>query len=77
MKHYLLINLLLRGRRQKRIYHQCDQIWQNTPLGQTVKYFWLFSEGLFCIWQNFDPNWANFYEIEQIFIVANGPILKR
>ena len=39
MKHYSLINLLLRGRRQKRIYHQCDQIWQNTPLGQTVKVF--------------------------------------
>ena len=46
-------------------------------LRQNFKSFWLFFDGLFCIWQNFDPNWANFYDIEQIFIFANGPIQKR
>ena len=27
--------------------------------------------------QNFEFNWAKFYDIEQFFIVANGKILKR
>ena len=49
---------------------QCDQIWQN------FKSLWLFFDGLFCNGQNFDPNWANFYDIGEFFIVVNAPILK-
>ena len=33
--------------------------------------------GFIFVGQNFEPNWANFYDIGQIFIVVNGPILKR
>ena len=55
--------------------HQCDQIWRS--FATLVKLLnWLFFEGLFCIGQNFDPNWAKFYDVGQIFIVVNGPILK-
>ena len=47
------------------------------PLGQNFKSLWPFFVGLFCIRQNFDSNWANFNDIGEIFIVDNGPILKR
>ena len=47
------------------------------PLWQNFKSLWLFFEGLFCIWQTLEPNWANVFEIGQILIVVNGPILKR
>ena len=36
-----------------------------------------FFEGLFGIAQNFDPNWANLFDIEQIYVVFYGQILKR
>ena len=45
------------------------------PLLQNYKSLWLFFEG--CIEQNFEPNWAHFYDIGQIIIVLNGIILKR
>ena len=48
-----------------------------SPLWQNFKSLWLFFEGLFCIWQTLEPNWANVFEIGQILIVVNGPILKR
>ena len=41
------------------------------------KSLWQFFESLFCIGKIFEPNWANFYDIEQILVVADGPILKR
>ena len=44
--------------------------------GKTLKSLLLFVEGLFCIGRNFKPNWANFYDVGQIFIVVNDPILK-
>ena len=47
------------------------------PLWQNFKSLWLFFEGLFCIGQNIEPNWANFNDIGQNFIVVNCPILKR
>ena len=48
-----------------------------SPLWQNFKSIRLFFEGLFCIGNGFEHNWANFYEIGQIFIVVDGPILKR
>ena len=56
---------------------QCDQIWQNVTTLEKLYILWLFFEDLFFIGQNFDPNWANCYDIGQIFIVVNGTILKR
>ena len=48
-----------------------------SPLWQNFKSLWQFFESLFCIGKIFEPNWANFYDIEQILVVADGPILKR
>ena len=41
-----------------------------------IKTFGRFYEGLFCIWQNFEPTLQNIRKvIGQIFIVVNGQIL--
>ena len=32
-----------------------------SPLWQNFKSLWLLFEGLICIGQNFEPNWANFH----------------
>ena len=60
-----------------RLIYSVTRFGKISPIGQNFKSLWLFSEGLFCIRQNFDPNWANLYDIGQIFTVANGPIMKR
>ena len=49
---------------------QCDQIWQKFIS------LWQFFEGLFNIWQNFEPTLSTFYVIGQKFIVVKGQILK-
>ena len=59
-------------------FGQISALWQNFKrLWQNFKRLWLLSECLFCLGQSFEPNWANFHDIAQIFIVVNGPIFKR
>ena len=60
------------------LWQNFKRLWQNFKrLWQNFKRLWLLSECLFCLGQSFEPNWANFHDIAQIFIVVNGPIFKR
>ena len=63
----------------ERIYRRISvtRFGEILPLWQNFESLWLLFEGLFCIGQNFEPNWAHFKDIGQIFIVVIGPILKR
>ena len=55
---------------------QCDQMWQNFALWQKVLSLWPFLEGSFSTWEIFEPIWANYYAIEQMYIAVKGQILK-
>ena len=46
------------------------------PLRQQKLCLWRFLDGLFSLWQNFEPTWAYFCVIRQIFIIVNSQILK-
>ena len=48
-----------------------------SPLWENFKSLCLFFEGLFCIGQSFETNWARFYDFGPVFFVVNGTILKR
>ena len=54
--------------RIKRDTNQCDRFGEISPLWQNFTRLWLLIEALFCVVQKFEPNWANFYYIGQIFI---------
>ena len=44
--------------------------------GNISKKFWQFYEGLFNIWQNYEPTKVKKYTFGHIFVVVNGEILK-
>ena len=50
---------------------------ENLPLWQNKPRIWQLFDGLFSIWQKFEPIFAKNYAIRQIFINANGQILNR
>ena len=56
------------------------QVWPDLtrflPLWQNCKSLWLFFEVLIWILRNFEPNLVTSFDIGQIFIVVNGPMLK-
>ena len=47
-----------------------------SPLWQTFLSLWLFSDGLFSIWQTFKPTLAMWCAFGQFFIVVNGQKMK-
>ena len=52
-----------------RVMTSVTRIGEISPLWQNFKSLWLFFQGLFCIGQNFEPNWQILYDIAQILIV--------
>ena len=56
---------------------QCDQIWRNfANLAKSSK-SWAFFEGLFTIWGNLDQLCQIWHVIGQVFVDANGQMLRK
>ena len=56
---------------------QSDQIWRNFAALEKCQKSLDIIEGLFSIWQNFEPTWENFQCFGQIYIVVNGQIVEK